>query len=150
MMRVRHSLLFGFLPLAILAIGLLVWVGSRAIPLYRYGQCSQRINEKITALRQRRPATVSPRLWEESVGWAVTAHGNICFSEEHASYQAMCRFEEQLDDKLQRDVDLGTIEWIGDRLAETGPHGKRYMLKWREQWQALQEWGKQEARSTTQ
>ena len=56
----------------------------------------------------------------------------------------MCQFEEQLDEKLKGDVDLSTIEWIGDRLAETSPHGQQYMKNWREQWKALQEWGKQE------
>jgi hypothetical protein len=144
-MRVRHPFLLGFFLLAILAIGLLAWIGSKAIPLYRYNQRSYRIREKIWALNERRPATVSPRLWKESVGWAVTAHCNVCFSEEHASYEAMCQFEERLDEKLKGDVNLGTIEWIGDRLAETGPHGQRYMGYWREQWKALQESGKQEA-----
>ena len=138
----RRPLLFGCLPLLILVIGLLVWIGSKAVPLVRYSKHSRSINEEIKALRDRRPATVSPQLWEECVAWASIAHCNICFSEEHASYQAMCRFEEQLDEKLKGNVDLDTIEWIGDRLAETGPHGQRYMTNWREQWKALQRPGK--------
>ncbi len=140
----RRPLLFGCVTLAVLAICLLAWVGWRVFPLYRYGQRSQRIWEKLYALKQRRPPNVTPRLWEESVGWAVTAHSNICFSEGHASYEAMCRFEEQLDEKLKGEVDLATIQWIGDRLAETGPHGQRYMGEWRKQWKTLQEWWKQE------
>jgi hypothetical protein len=47
-----------------------------------------------------------------------------------------------LDKKFEGDVDLGTVGWIGDRLAETGPHGQRYMANWKEQWKALQESGK--------
>ena len=140
-MRVRHPLLFGLLPLLILIVGFGAWVGPTWVAMYRYSQRSHRIWEKLCNLERRRPTTVSPRLWEESVGWAVTAHGNICYSEEHASYDAMCRFEKELDEKLEGDVDLGTIQWIGDRLAETGLHGQRYMTKWREQWKALQEWG---------
>ena len=106
----------------------------------RYNHCSLRIRQKIEALNDRRPAAVNPKLWEESVGWLVTAHCNICFSEESTSYEAMCQFEEQLDEKLKGDVDLGTIEWIGDRLAETGPNGQRYMKNWKIQWNGFQEW----------
>ena len=145
-MRVRHPLLLGFLPLLILLVGSLVWSVPRWVSLTRHVHCSQRIIKKIRSLEERRSATVSPRLWEECVGWAVTAHCNVCFSEEHASYEAMCRFEEQLDERLKEEIDLGTIEWIGDRLAETGPHGQQYMANWREQWKALQESGKREKR----
>jgi hypothetical protein len=45
----------------------------------------------------------------------------------------MCRFDEQLTERLKGDVDLKTFEWIGDRLAETGPFGQHYMVKWRKQ-----------------
>jgi hypothetical protein len=143
-MRIRHKQLIGFLPLLILGIGLLAWFGPKAISMARYNHCSLRIRQKIEALDGRRPAAVKPKLWEESVGWLATAHCNICFSEEHASYEAMCRFEKQLDEKLKVDVDLGTIEWIGDRLAETGTHGQRYMTDWKIQWNALQEGGERE------
>jgi hypothetical protein len=149
-MKVRHPLLFGCLPLAILTVCLLAWIGWKGVPMYKYGQRSQRIWHRLYALKGRRPPSVSPRLWEESVGWAITAHCNVCFSEGHASYEAMCRFEEQLDEKLEGEIDLGTIEWIGDRLSETGPHGQRYMANWRLQWRELQEWGEQEAQSPHQ
>jgi hypothetical protein len=135
-MSTRRPLFFGFLPLVILLAGASVWIGLKAIPMKQYSQRSFRIHEKIMALRDRRPASVSPQVWEECVGWIVTAQGNICFSEEDASYRAMARFEEQLDEKLKGDVDLGTIEWIGDRLAETGPRGQQYIANWRDQWRA--------------
>jgi hypothetical protein len=135
-MRVRHPLLFGLLPTLIVVVGLLVWIAPKWVARNKYIHCSRRINEKIKSLDERRPATIDPRLWDDCVAWASIAHCNICFSEEHASYEAMCRFEGQLDQKLKGEVDLATIEWIGDRLAETGPHGQRYMRDWREQWKA--------------
>ncbi len=46
-------------------------------------------------------------------------------------------------EKLKEDVDLTTIEWIGERLAETGPHGQQYMKKWREQWKRMLEHAEQ-------
>ena len=56
----------------------------------------------------------------------------------------MCRFEEQLDEKLKGEVDLATIEWIGECLAETGPHGRQYMETWRESWESILEQARQE------
>jgi hypothetical protein len=140
----RHKQLIGCLPLLLIGVGLAIWVGSKGVLVARYHRYSQRVSQKIEALDDRRPAAVSPELWEECVAWAVTAHCNICFSEENTSYEDMCRFEEQLDEKLKGDVDLGTIEWIGDRLAETGPHGQRYMTNWKIQWNALQERGERD------
>jgi hypothetical protein len=124
------------LALLILAIGSLLWMASVVVPLARYNQRSQRINGKINSLELRRPANVSVESWRNCIAWASIAHCNICFSEEHTTYEAMCRFEEQLDNKLKGDVDQNTIAWIGDRLTETGPHGQQYMTKWWEQWKA--------------
>ena len=127
----------GCLVLVILGIGVVVWFLSNAVPHMRYNRRTERINEKIHSLLPRRPADVSERQWAECVGWASIAHCNICSSEEHTSYEAMCRFEEQLDDKLQGEVDLDTIAWICERLAETGPHGRHYISMWREHWDIL-------------
>ncbi|HVV99144.1 MAG TPA: hypothetical protein VHB77_02320 [Planctomycetaceae bacterium] len=121
-------------------LGYSIWYGQQMLHMARYGHRSQRINDKIAALEDRKPHDVSEKMWEECVAWASIAHCNICFSEGHASYEAMCRFEQQLDAKLEEDVNLATIEWIGDRLAETGPHGRTYMTKLPIQWkQTLQE-----------
>jgi hypothetical protein len=102
-----------------------------------YNSRSRRINEKICSLEKRRPADVSVDLWMNCVAWASIAHCNICFSEEHCSYEAMCKFEEQLDGKLTGEINLSTFEWIGERLSDTGPHGKGYMNKWKKQWEAI-------------
>lgn len=140
----QRSFQLGCLVLLILVIGFLVWFVSNAVPQIRYNRRSYRINEKIISLQQRRPENVSEQAWADCVAWASIAHCNICFSEGHTSYQAMCRFEDQLDEKLQGEVDLDTIEWIGERLAETGPHGRQYMNKWWETWKSMHEaWGQE-------
>lgn len=135
----RRTKLLGCLIPIIVGIGLFAWFASMAIPLMRYGQRSRNINHKICALENRRPPNVDPELWHECIAWASIAHGNICFSEGLTSYSAMCRFDEQLDEKLKGEVSMDTIHWIGERLAETGPHGERYMMKWRKQWQEMRD-----------
>lgn len=133
----RRIVLFGCLPLLILFIGVVAWVAWTTIPQMRYNQRSRRINQKIADLRAQQPPDVRADLWNECIAWASIAHCNICFSEGHTTYEAMVRYEENLEEKLEGDVDLTTIEWIGERLAETGPHGQQYMEKWRKQWQSM-------------
>jgi hypothetical protein len=38
----------------------------------------------------------------------------------------MTRYGTDVEAKLAGDVDLDTLRWIWDRLAETGPNGKAY------------------------
>lgn len=122
----------------VIIVGALVWGGPKWMAIKKHNQCAGRIDAKIRALIERRPATIIPQHWEKSVGWAVTANCNIlCYK--NTTYDAMRRFEEQLDEKLREDVDPATIEWIGDRLSETGLYGRSYMTNWRAQWKALQQ-----------
>jgi hypothetical protein len=45
----------------------------------------------------------------------------------------MRKFGQQLEEKLRGDIDATILEWIWDRLAETGPYGKYYTDRFREQ-----------------
>ena len=104
-----------------------VWSAAwKARERWIYQHECDRIAKVIKSLNDRRPATVGKRVWDNGVGWTVTAHYNVCFSPGHTDLAAMVHFGETLDDRLQRDVDLSIFEWIWDRLAETGPHGKKY------------------------
>jgi hypothetical protein len=95
-----------------------------------HDECN-RIGKVIKSLKGHRPATVSKKVWNNGIGFTVTAHYNVCFSPGHTDLAAMVRFGEKLDEKLQERVDLSIFEWIWDRLAETGPHGKRYTDQFR-------------------
>ena len=127
----------GCFAVLVLGAAVLIWAASEIIPKSRYGYGARRINEKICSLRERRPADVSTKLWEDGVAWASIAHCNICFSEEHTKYSEMLRFERDLDEKLKGSINLNTLKWIGERAAQTGPNGEQYMVKvkWREQWE---------------
>lgn len=120
MSRYSRRLLIVGLCLAFLAIA--CCVGAIA-PKYRYSHRYHRILNKLQALQEQRPEGVDAQSWNECTAWASIGFANICFSKPHTSYEAMSRFEDQLDEKLKEKVDLATIAWIGDRLAETGPHG---------------------------
>jgi hypothetical protein len=126
-----------FAALAIVA-AVLAWGAAKVIPLRRYNLRSQSINAKICALQERRPVNVSEKLWEDCIAWTSIAHCNVCFSEGHTKYEAMLRYEQDLDEKLKGQVDLDTLKWIGARLEKSGPHGQHYFVKvkWWEQWES--------------
>src|SRR5437879_6531446 len=104
----------GCLAALVVCAGAIAWIASEIIPRSRYGYTSRRIHAKIRSLTDRRPADIDAKTWELCVDWAVNAHANICFSENHTSYQAMCRFEKDMDEKLNGDVGPDTIKWIFD------------------------------------
>lgn len=128
----------------LLMIGVILATGM-AIDFYskaRFYRVYHRINEKVISLFDRRPPEVSPESWEKAVAWAGIAAGNILFSETYTSYEAMCKFETQLDEKLKGEIGIETMHWIGKRLEETGPSGDRYMntsIKWWKQWDRTME-----------
>jgi hypothetical protein len=130
---------------AILLLGatFLAWAVVEIVPRSRYGYTARRINDKICALADRRPANVDANRWEDSVAWASIASCNILFSEDHTPYESMAQFETDLDAKLKEDVDIDTLKWIGERLAKTGPTGARYFpkVRWWEQWETIQSGG---------
>jgi hypothetical protein len=127
-MSLRRSLsICGCLVVAVI----LCWCAWQVWTLHRYGSRSRAIREAINSLRHRRPVNISERAWEEGVGWTITAHVNVCLSPGHTSYEAMDRYGRDLDEKLNGAVDADTLDWIWDRLAETGPHGKSYTTRFR-------------------
>jgi hypothetical protein len=118
-----------------LIVGLIVII-PKSLALSRYSQAGTRINQKIAALVQRRPQNVSEALWKNSVDWTSIALCNVCFDEEHAPYAEMLRYERELDERLEGPVDLKLLDWARLRLAETGSHGRRYVERWRPDWDA--------------
>ena len=125
------------LLVAIVAL-LLVTAVVRVYPERRYNLASHRINRKICDLQSRRPEGVSPELWDFKVTWASIAFCNICFSEGHAPYEEMCRLERELDVRLQAPIDLQFFDWLWERLAQTGPHGRRYVERWQAELQSIE------------
>lgn len=118
----------------VIAAGVLIWIASEIIPRSRYGNVTGRINEKICSLIERSPNGVDEKDWIECVMWASIAHCNICFSEGHTSFEAMRRFERELDEELQGHVGPDTMRWIFGRLAATGPTGHTYIEGFKVHW----------------
>ena len=113
----------------------LTWVAVRTWQLERYYHEQSSGHELLVQLkRDRRPENLDSKVWEEAVGWAITAHANVCFSESHVPIDELRRFRADLEKRLDGEVDLATVDWIWQRLAETGPHGRQYREKFEPQY----------------
>jgi hypothetical protein len=104
-------------------------IGLRLWRLLSYAQ-QQTIGARlIESLRDQSPKGVSTETWDHATGWAVTAYHNVCFSESHVTFEELVRFNKDAKVRLAEDIDLLTIDWVWARLAETGPHGQKYVSK---------------------
>lgn len=113
---------------------LAVLLGTFVVPVGRRFEFSRLARQMDTSIRYLRPTNfsgVSPTVWECAQVWTVTAYGNVCFSPEHVATAEMYRLRDDLERKLAGPVDLDTLTWIWDRLARTGPSGKRYVERFR-------------------
>jgi len=128
------------LLVAFALIGVLAFVapvGFRFWRLVSYAR-QQRIGaELIGSLNERRPESVPTKTWDDATGWAITAYHNVCFSETHVTFDELVRFNHDAKMKLAGNVHLISIDWVWERLAETGPHGQRYFEKFEPEYRSL-------------
>lgn len=84
------------------------------------------IEALLEQVRKTPPTGVDPRRWD--VAWETTynAFGNVCFSPEHVSVAEMRRLHKDIRKKLAEPPSVEWLRWVWYRLAQTGPHGKRY------------------------
>jgi len=77
----------------------------------------------------RPPPGVCKRRWEAAWVTAYNGFGNVCFSPNDVSLQEMNRFKTDLQAKMQQPATLASLRWFWGRLAETGPHGNKYIKR---------------------
>jgi hypothetical protein len=119
--------------LVLLSLGL-VLAGRWILHHSEYAREQRAGYESVLQLRERRPADVSPDTWEWATNWAITAYANVCFSPEHVSLEELKRFRADLEERLRGPVNLGTVDWIWQRLGQTGPHGLSYQQRFEPQY----------------
>ena len=111
-------------------------IAVRLWQLISYGRQQRNGADMLVPLRSRRPEAVSAKTWEHATSWAVTAYHNVCFSEEHVTYDELVRFNHDVRKELEGEVSLQSIDWVWSRLAQTGPHGERYVKRFEPQYRS--------------
>jgi hypothetical protein len=121
--RMKWLVVFSLLAAVAFCIALpALWIW----PQFVYGRERSAGHEVVTQLVDRRPADVPPAVWEEATTWAITAYANVCFSESHVPLDELRRFRVDSEERFEGEVNLATIDWVWQRLGETGPHGRQY------------------------
>ena len=121
--RVQWLAFFGVLAAV---MPFIAWFALRFWSLFAYAQEQHAMRDLVEQLPNRRPPGVSVAAWDVATGWAITACGNVCFSEGYVPIDELRRFRVDVEKRLKAEVDLTTIDWIWQRLGETGPHGQQY------------------------
>jgi hypothetical protein len=122
--------LAAFAAVALCLAGLASWIR----PQINYARERTAGYEVMLQLPDRRPQDVPVKAWEVAATWAITAYANVCFSDDHVSMEELRRFRNELEARIAGNVDLATIDWIWQRLGETGSHGKQYRERFEPQY----------------
>jgi hypothetical protein len=132
----RKSTLFAAVAL-IAVLATVVPASLRFWELISYARQRTIGAELVESLNARRPETVPIQTWRDASGWAITAYHNVCFSEEHVTFDELARFNHDTRIALSGNVNLQSIDWVWARLAKTGPHGQRYVANWEPEYRSL-------------
>jgi hypothetical protein len=129
----RFLIVFFLIAVSVVAVP----VGLRFWRLRSYALQQRAGAALIGTLSERRPESVPTKTWEDATGWAKTAFHNVCFSERQVKFEELVRFNHDARVKFAGEVDLNSIDWVWSRLAETGPHGQRYVEKFEPEYRSF-------------
>jgi hypothetical protein len=118
---------------ALTFLAAVVFSGISVRSNHTYHNERRRLTSLVESLRGRRPANVSEPIWNRGVDWTVTAHCEVFFSPEHASFANLTAYGKELEEKLRGPVDVNIFDWIWDQLEMAGPGGQRYVERFRPQ-----------------
>ena len=120
--RLQFRALLAFVLLFAVMMYFAVWFDRVKMAPIRAGR---HLEQHILSLRDRRPASLTPRQWESAVAWTCNLHGNslIMFQ---ATAPEIRDLSQRLDQRLSAEADLGTIFWIWDEYLRICPGGAKY------------------------
>ena len=91
---------------------------------------TQKLHNLIQSLASRCPPDMDKTQWNVAVDWTNNLNGNtLVWGFNDGS--AIRKHRQQIETRLQGEVDMGTIVWIWDRYAELCPAGLKYQ-EWRQ------------------
>ena len=107
-----------------------------AVPLGFYCKWARRNNEindltdriytTLDSLEAKCPASMTEGQWESAITWTETLVGNSIPCQPDVDLRDLRRFQTELQEKAEGNVDLRTIDWIWDQVARLTQTGKKY------------------------
>ena len=90
-----------------------------------------RVSDSIETLYGRCPKDIPKTEWDEAVGWTQNAVANCLPSPFIKDEQRFFRFADELDKRLEGEVDPAIIDWMWDEFIEISTIGQTYSDKYR-------------------
>src|SRR5262249_20106026 len=100
-------------------------------PMRRHRQFRDHVGAEVLSLASKRPPGLNRHEWEGVVAHTLNALGNCFISARNMPTAEKERFEIELHERMQGQVDLSTIDWIWDEVVRLTPNGKHYSDDWR-------------------
>ena len=95
----------------------------------RFRRIHERMTLELEYVAAKAPDGVPRSDWNEAVMVTQIACSNVCFSPQHIEISQFQRFCDELQKRREECVTFRTLNWIWSRLAQTGPHGTRYVQR---------------------
>ncbi len=124
-------MLLGITVLAVL-IAVLVPPVSHVARWREHNALAQRVKDKITSLKTRRPADVPTAQWDQAVNWTTNLIAQVYFAPVESDPDSLGRLAKSLDQKLTGKVDLGTLQWVWDECEKAPRSGAEYAIRFRD------------------
>ena len=130
----RLSLILIFVASALLTavLSTSAWLYYQiAIPL----QHADAIEQSLHSLKGRRPADMTRGQWGSAVAWTLNLHGNSLLAYE-ADRRTLEQFQDKLEQRLTRQVNMSTIDWIWSEyalLTRAGASYQRFRIQMEEE-----------------
>ncbi|NQT35958.1 MAG: hypothetical protein HQ581_00625 [Planctomycetes bacterium] len=97
------------------------------VPHHRFVSTHKRIETSVDRLSNRSPAGVTPAKWDDSVWWAHEAVGcGLALPEYIQDMPRYHRFADELEERLDGEVDMATIDWIWDEYVAISVDGQDF------------------------
>lgn len=112
-------------------------MGSFIAPIIRVAEFFSLQEQMYLSIINLQPTdpNIKPAVWDCARSWTLKAYSNVTNSPDLVSTTEMYRLRDDLGRRLEGDIDLDTLAWLWDRLAETGHFGKEYNDRFRPQFE---------------
>lgn len=120
----------------IAALVIAVVAGTRFWRLVSFARQKEVGVVMIESLRDKRPSNTPIQNWDNAINWTITAYQNVFFSVDSVASGELDDFTDEARTKFAGEVDTESLDWVWDRLAETGVSGKQYVDRFEPEYRA--------------
>ncbi|QDV23097.1 hypothetical protein [Aureliella helgolandensis] len=121
----------------VVALAMAVVGGERFWRLVSFAHNKKVGVELIESLRSKCPPDVSAQKWDSAINWTRTAYDNVFFSVDSVATDEVAKFTSEASKKFAKEVGIETLDWVWERLAQTGLRGKNYVARFRPEYRAV-------------